>query len=103
MTQFLTWPFIFILSEVLTRDRLLGMYETKPVLQKLRVTLIGSGVILFTSAALLFGIIRAEADEDGMYGRGSSRIRNQQVGVDVYLPGDQNEWMAFSHVQRTKL
>lgn len=67
---------------MLTRDRLLGMYETKPVLQKLRVTLIGSGVILLTSAALLFGIIRAEADEDGMYGRGSARIKRQQVGID---------------------
>ena len=58
------------------------MYETKPVLQKLRVTLIGSGVMLLTSSVLLFGIIKAEADEDGMYGRGASRIR-QQVS---YMP-----------------
>jgi hypothetical protein len=63
--------------EVLTRDRLLGMYETKPVLQKLRVTLVGSGAMLVTSAVLLLGIIRAEADEDGMYGRASFRSRNQ--------------------------
>ena len=68
--------------ECLTRDRLLGMYETKPVLQKLRVTLIGSGVMLLTSSVLLFGIIKSEADEDGMYGRGASRIR-QQVS---YMP-----------------
>ena len=64
--------------EVLTRDRLLGMYETKPVLQKLRVTLVGSGAVLVTSAVLLLGIIRAEADADGMYGRASFRTRSNQ-------------------------
>lgn len=58
--------------EVLTRDRLLGMYEVKPVLSKLRSTLVGSGAALLVCAVLLFGLIRAGADEDGMYG-GSCR------------------------------
>lgn len=59
--------------ELLTRDRLLGMYETKPVLQKLKSTLIGSGVALLASSVLLFGLINAQTDEDGMYGRSAAR------------------------------
>lgn len=72
--------------EVLTRDRLLGMYETKPVLQKLRVTLIGSGILLFLSATLLYGIIRADADENGMYGRSAGR-GPRQVTADGIIFG----------------
>lgn len=64
---------LLLLTEVLTRDRLLGMYETKPVLQKLRVTLIGSGALLLLTATLLFGLIKADTDSDGMYGRGAAR------------------------------
>jgi len=57
--------------EVLTRDRLLGMYETKPVLQKLRGTLVGTGATLLACAVLLFGLIQTGSDADGMYGRGA--------------------------------
>jgi hypothetical protein len=70
--------------EVLTRDRLLGMYETKPVLQKLKVTLIGSGVMLLTSSVLLLGIIRAEADEYGMYGRFAQKPRQISLTEFAY-------------------
>lgn len=59
--------------EVLTRDRLLGMYEVKPALARLRTTLLASGAALTLSAVLLFGLIRAGADGDGVYGRGAAR------------------------------
>lgn len=54
--------------EILARDRLLGMYETKPVLSKLKATLVGSGVLLATSAALLLGL--TSSSEADVYGRG---------------------------------
>ena len=55
--------------EVLTRDRLLGTYEVKPVLAKLRRTLLGAGGMLVVVSVLLFGLIKAGTDEDGVYGR----------------------------------
>lgn len=54
--------------EVLTRDRLLAAYEVRPVLAKLRSTLVGMGCILLATSVLLFGLIRAGTDEDGVYG-----------------------------------
>jgi hypothetical protein len=54
--------------EVLTRDRLLGTYEVKPVLAKLRRTLLGAGGMLLVVSVLLFGLIKAGTDEDGVYG-----------------------------------
>ena len=54
--------------EVLTRDRLLASYEVKPVLDKLRQTLLGAGLMLLTSALLLGGLIHSDANEDGVYG-----------------------------------
>lgn len=54
--------------EVLTRDRLLASYQVKPVLTKLRQTLLGAGVVLLTSAVLLGGLIQSGTDEDGVYG-----------------------------------
>ncbi|KAG1680192.1 hypothetical protein FOA52_000305 [Chlamydomonas sp. UWO 241] len=65
--------------EVLTRDRLLGMYETKPVLQKLKRTMIGSGVALLASSVLLYGLISSESDDNGMYGRGAAVGAPRQV------------------------
>eukprot|EP00798_Chlamydomonas_sp_ICE-L_P022899 gene22899-30075_t len=64
--------------EILTRDRLLGMYEAKPVLRKLKGTLVGTGVTLAVSAILLTGLVKSGADEDGFYGRGAS-IRPRMV------------------------
>jgi len=58
--------------EVLTRDRLLGMYEVKPVMSKLRTTLIGTGAALGVCAVALTGLISAASDADGMYGRGAA-------------------------------
>lgn len=54
--------------EVLTRDRLLASYQVKPVLTKLRQTLLGAGVVLLTSAVLLTGLIQT-GSEDGVYGK----------------------------------
>lgn len=59
--------------EVLTRDRLLGVYEVRPVIKRLRSTLLGSGGSLLLTALLLFGFIQADTDSDGMYGRGAAR------------------------------
>ncbi|KAF5840330.1 hypothetical protein DUNSADRAFT_17174 [Dunaliella salina] len=67
--------------EVLTRDRLLGMYEVKPIMAKLRSTLIGSGSMLLVCAVILSGIISATSDDDGMYGRGASMGRQTSDGV----------------------
>ncbi|PNW83618.1 hypothetical protein CHLRE_05g237050v5 [Chlamydomonas reinhardtii] len=63
--------------EVLMRDRLLGTYEVKPVLSKLRSTLVGSAGVLLATAVLLFGLIKAGSDADGMYGRGAARVPRQ--------------------------
>ncbi|BDA50083.1 Uncharacterized protein ycf36 [Coccomyxa sp. Obi] len=60
--------------EVLTRDRLLGTYEVKPALSRLKTTLLGTGGVLLLSGSLLFGIIASSADADGVYGRGAARV-----------------------------
>lgn len=54
--------------EVLTRDRLLGTYEVKPTLARLKTTLLGTGSSLLVSAVLLIGLINSQADADGMVG-----------------------------------
>jgi len=59
-------------QEVLARDRLLGTYEVKPVLAKLKGTLIVSAAALVLSAGLLSVLIAADSDADGVYGRGAS-------------------------------
>lgn len=58
--------------EVLTRDRLLGTYEVKPALSRLKTTLLGTGGILLLSGSLLFGIIASTADTDGVYGEAAT-------------------------------
>lgn len=60
--------------EILTRDRLLGTYEARPVLNKLKTTLQGTGALLLVSALALSISISASSDTDGVYGRGASRI-----------------------------
>ena len=42
--------------------------QVQPVLQRLKTTLTGSGAALLMSSVLLFGLIRAGTDADGMYG-----------------------------------
>ncbi|CAL5222054.1 g4353 [Coccomyxa viridis] len=61
--------------EVLTRDRLLGTYEVKPTLARLKATLLGTGSSLLVSAVLLIGLINSQADADGMVGRGAAAPR----------------------------
>jgi hypothetical protein len=60
--------------EILARDRLLGMYQTRPVLNKLRTTLQGTGALLLACTIFLAIAISASSDADGVYGRGASRI-----------------------------
>lgn len=48
--------------EVLARDRLLGTYEVKPTLERLKTTLLGAAGGLLTSAVLLLGSFAADAD-----------------------------------------
>jgi len=59
--------------EILARDRLLGLYDVKPTLQRLKSTLVGAGVTLAASAVLLSGLIAADTDEYGQYGRSANR------------------------------
>ena len=66
--------------EVLTRDRLLGTYEVKPTLARLKTTLLGTGGVLLLSSSLLFGLLGSKADGDGMYGEGHAlRLASHQV------------------------
>jgi hypothetical protein len=58
---------------VLARDRLLGAYEVRPTLAKLRRTLLGCGALLLGCSVLLLVLIRAGSDSDGMYGRAAAR------------------------------
>lgn len=54
--------------EILTRDRLLAAYEVRPVLAKVRSTLLGMAGILLTTSVVLFGLIQGGTDADGVYG-----------------------------------
>jgi hypothetical protein len=58
---------------VLARDRLLGAYEVRPTLAKLRRTLLGCGALLLACAVALSALIKAGSDSDGMYGRSAAR------------------------------
>ncbi|CAK0786661.1 hypothetical protein CVIRNUC_009875 [Coccomyxa viridis] len=71
--------------EVLTRDRLLGTYEVKPTLARLKTTLLGTGGSLLFSAFLLFGLISTQADADGMYGRGAAAAPRVLAGGEGIL------------------
>lgn len=42
--------------------------QVQPVLQRLKTTLTGGGAALLLSSVLLFGLIRAGSDENGIYG-----------------------------------
>jgi hypothetical protein len=69
--------------EILSRDRLLGTYEVRPVLAKLRSTLVGSAGLLLAASLVLGGLIRAGSDADGVYGRGSTRAPRQVTANGV--------------------
>lgn len=46
--------------EVLMRDRLLGTYEVKPVLGRLKSTLVGSGAVLLLTSLFLVGVLKVD-------------------------------------------
>ncbi|KAL4428459.1 hypothetical protein ABPG75_002548 [Micractinium tetrahymenae] len=74
--------------EVLTRDRLLGTYEVKPVLARLRTTLQGVAVALAGTAVTLAILINSQLDADGAYGRGSARKLAQVTPTGILYSSD---------------
>ena len=62
--------------KVLARDRLLGAYEVKPALGRLKGLLLASGLTLAGTAVSLSVLLSQSTDADGFYGRGA--------GVPVY-------------------
>jgi len=64
---------------VLARDRLLGAYEVRPTLAKLKRTLLGCGALLLGCAVVLSALIKAGTDSDGMYGRSAARPGTEQM------------------------
>jgi hypothetical protein len=44
------------------------IHQVRPVLAKLRSTLVGAAGLLLVCTVLLTGLIKANADEDGVYG-----------------------------------
>ena len=66
--------------KVLARDRLLGAYEVKPVLARLKGVLLGSGLALAAVSAVLSVLIADGRDADGFYGRGAgARVGGPRV------------------------
>jgi len=66
--------------KVLARDRLLGAYEVKPVLARLKGVLLGSGLALAVVSAVLSVLIADGRDADGFYGRGAgARVGGPRV------------------------
>ncbi len=56
------------------------MYETKPVLRKLKTTLLGSGALLLLSSTLLFGLIETGSSNASSGNRlGAERMGPRQV------------------------
>ncbi len=58
--------------KVLARDRLLGAYEVKPALARLKGLLLSSGLTLVATSVALTALINDGRDADGMYGRGAA-------------------------------
>jgi len=65
--------------KVLARDRLLGAYEVKPVLSRLKGVLLGSGLTLAAVSAVLSVLISDSRDVDGFYGRGAGVAAGPRV------------------------
>lgn len=71
--------------EILTRDRLLGTYEVRPVMARLRRTLQGTGLLLAGTSLALTVAIRSGTDADGVYGRGSMAVPKQVTDNGILL------------------
>jgi hypothetical protein len=76
---------------VLARDRLLGTYEVKPVLARLRGLLAAAGLSLAAVSASLALLIGAARDSDGFYGRGAGAPADGGGGVIAYRVMDGRE------------
>lgn len=83
--------------EVLTRDRLLASYQVRPVLDKLRQTLLGAGVILLASSVLLVGLLQSGTDEYGVYGERHAMMRMSPCRTWSSRPQAAAEHSAPSH------
>lgn len=59
------------MSDTVRQDALsdLTTLQVKPILARLKTTLAGSTAALVLSAGLLIGLVQADADADGIYGR----------------------------------
>eukprot|EP00193_Tetraselmis_chui_P021369 CAMPEP_0177781210 /NCGR_PEP_ID=MMETSP0491_2-20121128/17708_1 /TAXON_ID=63592 /ORGANISM="Tetraselmis chuii, Strain PLY429" /LENGTH=314 /DNA_ID=CAMNT_0019301219 /DNA_START=113 /DNA_END=1057 /DNA_ORIENTATION=+ len=71
-------------QEILARDRLLGTYEAKPVLSKLKRTLIACALSLISCAGALTVCISNGTDADGVYGRGAAVPRAVTADGIIY-------------------
>ncbi|KAI5072768.1 hypothetical protein GOP47_0012874 [Adiantum capillus-veneris] len=58
--------------EVLARDRLLGAYQVKPVMNRLKQTLIGAAALLVTATASLFLLVPQDKDTVAVFTSKSS-------------------------------
>lgn len=67
--------------EILARDRLLGMYQTRPVLKRLRTALQGTGALLMAMSIAVSVLIANGSDADGVYGRGAAKGRATPDGI----------------------
>jgi Conserved in the green lineage and diatoms 27 len=65
--------------KVLARDRLLGTYEVKPALNRLKGILLASGVSVAATSVVLGALINSSRDADGMYGRGAGIAQQQRT------------------------
>jgi hypothetical protein len=83
--------------KVLARDRLLGTYEVKPALARLKGVLLASGLSVVATSLVLGSLIGESRDADGFYGRGAGiRVKGsvpltQQTGVLRMAPDDGDE------------
>jgi len=71
-------------QEVLARDRLLGTYEAKPALAKLKTSLTVCAVALLSCAGTLTICINNGTDADGVYGRGAAQPRKVTANGIIY-------------------
>ena len=73
--------------KVLARDRLLGSYEVKPTLGRLKATLAAAAGLLAAASIGLVGLTEASNDENGMYGRGAGPAASASRAAGGSVPG----------------
>lgn len=65
--------------EILARDRLVGTYEARPVLARLRTTLQGTGIALIATAVTLSGVTNGPGSDRVRYGDGPVQITSDGI------------------------